>query len=117
MSETQDTTVQTPVVDATQSTSAATSPVTTPDVPTVVQTVIYCGPTLPRKYGLPQYQIFNNGLSAHLEQAIAICPAINSLIVPVEQLAATRIAIAIKGSSQASLYQAIAKAFTKAVKK
>jgi hypothetical protein len=97
--------------------TTAVTPVTTTDVSTIVQTVIYCGPTLPRKYGLPQYQIFNNGLPVHLEQTITICPAINSLIVPIEQLAVTRIAIDTKGSAQASLYQAIVKAFTKAVKK
>lgn len=83
------------------------------------QQVIYCGPSLPRQYALPQYQIFNNGLPAHVEQAIEVCPAINPLIVPVDQLAATRIAIASKGTAQASLYQQIAKQFApvKAVKK
>jgi hypothetical protein len=96
--------------------------VTTPPA-TVHPQVIYCGPTLPRQYALPQYQIFIGGIPAHAEQAIALCPAVKSLIVPVENLAATRIAITEKGTAQATLYQQIAKQFapvktaTKAVKK
>jgi hypothetical protein len=81
--------------------------------PTVHLQIIYCGPTLPRQHGLQQYQVFNNGLPAHLEQVIAICPAINSLIVPVDELAQTRIAISIQGSAQSSLYQQIVKAVKK----
>jgi len=122
MSENQEETVQTPVVDATQIIPAATpsvTPETTSTVTTTVQpTVIYCGPSLPRQYALPQYQIFNNGLPGHVQELVVKCSAIGNLIVPVDQLATTRIAIATQGSALASLYQNIVAAFAvKAVKK
>jgi len=85
---------------------------------TAEQSVIYCGPTLPRQYGLSQYRIFNTGLPEHIEQLVSKCAALGSLIVPVEQLAQTRIALSSKGSAQSSLYQLIVATFnTKAVKK
>lgn len=83
-----------------------------------IQQVIYCGPTLPRQYGLPQYRVFNNGLPAHVQQLVDKCAALGMLIVPVSQLAKTRIAISTKGSAQAAFYQQIIAAFSsKAVKK
>jgi hypothetical protein len=82
--------------------------------PTLIQQVIYCGPTLPRQYGLPQYRVFIGGIPAHLAEVIAICPAINALIVPVGDYAKTKIAIATKGTPQATLYAQIVKQFTPA---
>jgi len=75
------------------------------------ETVIYCGPTLPRQYALQQYHIFNGGLPAHVQDIIAKCPSISNLIVPVNELATTRIAISTQGSSQSSLYQTIIASF------
>ena len=81
------------------------------------QPVIYCGPTLPRQYGLLQYGIFN-GIPDHVQQVIDQYPVIGKLIIPVDQLAQIRIAIATKGSVQSAFYQQIVAEFTvKAVKK
>jgi hypothetical protein len=84
--------------------------VTTPPA-TVHPQVIYCGPTLPRQYGLSQYHVFHEGLPAHLDEVIVLCPAIKALIVPVDYLATTRIALDVQGSAQAALYQQIVQQF------
>jgi hypothetical protein len=73
--------------------------------------VIYCGPTLPRQYGLVQYRVFAGVAPGYVAQLVNDCPAVGQLIVPVAQLATTRKAILTKGSSQAALYQQIAAYF------
>lgn len=76
-----------------------------------VDQVIYCGPNLPSKYGLRQHTVFLNGLPDYVTALIAQCPAIKVLIVPVDDLTATRIAIAKAGSMQSVMYKTIADAF------
>lgn len=75
--------------------------------------VIYCGPTLPASYGLRQYQTFIGGLQAHIAETVKECPAISGLVVPVAELAMTRIAVERKGSAEAALYNQINQYFKK----
>lgn len=82
-----------------------------PPAPEPSGPVIYCGPTLPRQYGLMQYSIFSSGLPANVQQLVDECPAIGALIVPVADLAQTRLELAAKGSAQAALYQQIVKTY------
>lgn len=61
---------------------------------------VYCGPNLP---GLNQFTVIegqNNILKLHIES----CPAINKLIVPIEQLNHTRLKLAVKGSYESQKY-------------
>lgn len=66
--------------------------------------LIYCGPTLPPKWGLRQYQVFIGGLPERIKEFAKECPAINSLFVPVVNFAEIRIALGQKGSVEASQY-------------
>lgn len=64
---------------------------------------VYCGPNLP---GLNQFTVIegqNNILKLHIES----CPAINKLIVPIEQLNHTRLKLAVKGSFEQQKYREI----------
>ena len=61
---------------------------------------VYCGPNLP---GLNQFTVIegqNNILKLHIES----CPAINKLIMPIEQLNHTRLKLAVKGSYESQKY-------------
>ncbi len=61
---------------------------------------VYCGPNLP---GLNQFTVIegqNNILKLHIES----CPAINKLIVPIEQLNHTRLKLTVKGSYESQKY-------------
>ncbi|MBP2655407.1 MAG: hypothetical protein H6Q73_2976 [Firmicutes bacterium] len=78
---------------------------------TEVQQVIYCGPSLPAKYGLRQYAVYLNGLPDHVTALIEKCAAIKVLIVDVEKLSAIRQALAKSGSMEAVMYKTIQKAF------
>jgi len=75
----------------------------TAEQPVMVQ-LIYCGPTLPHKFGLRQYQVFIGGLPERIKEFAKECPAINSLLVPVGDFAETRISLGQKGSVEASQY-------------
>lgn len=69
--------------------------------------VIYCGPTLPREYGLSQYQVFVGGLPPHVQRVTEQFPVVKTLIVPVEELAQTRISMTKEGSAEAAQFQEI----------
>jgi hypothetical protein len=77
---------------------------------------IYCGPTLPAQFGLREYTMFLGGLPQHVTLLVDKCPAINSLMVPVADLAQTRLALNKVGSVESVLYQEIQKSFKKGVK-
>ena len=55
----------------------------------IIGQVIYMGPQLPH-LGLSYSNIFKNGIHEHLYQAIAACPALGQLFVPVAKCAAVR---------------------------
>ena len=77
---------------------------------------IYCGPSLPHQYGLFQYQVFADGIPDHLVQVVEDNPAVKALIVPVENLAAVRLALAKPGSAEAAQFQEIRQTFAKGAK-
>ena len=69
---------------------------------------VYCGPALPRG-GLGAFAVFIGPLPESVKKLIAQCPEIGSLIVPVEQLALTRAAVAKKGTEEHRLFEAVKK--------
>ena len=73
--------------------------------------VIYCGPSLPARYGLRQYTVFLGPLPGHVQQLIEKCPAIKALMVPVAELAAVKTAMQKVGSVEAVMYNEIKKSF------
>lgn len=76
---------------------------------TPVETVIYCGPTLPRAK-LVSMSVFKNGLPEYVQRQIEACPEIDKLIVPISSLAETRTLIGVRGTEENRLYQAISSA-------
>lgn len=75
-----------------------------PGIP--VETVVYCGPTLPRAK-LISMSVFKNGLPDYVKRQIETCPEIGRLIVPVEELVEMKKQIAIKGTEENRLYQVV----------
>ena len=81
--------------------------------PNAVVQMIYCGPTLPPEHGLTQFQVFVGGLPTHVADLVKNYPVIKALLVPVTELAATRVALNQTGSAEASMYIEIQKMFRK----
>ena len=63
----------------------------TPKASEKAERLIYCGPSLPGGQ-LQQHALFKGGTPTHLSEVLAKCPAIGLLIVPVQELTATRLA-------------------------
>lgn len=74
---------------------------------------VYCGPTLPRQYGLQQHAIIIGELPEHMAQAAAECPSIEQLMVPVAELAPVRLALKNPTSSESWHHNAIKQHFYK----
>lgn len=67
--------------------------------------VIYIGPTIPG--AVAQNTVFNNGITAALAEEAEKLPAIKSLIVPVEKLAAAQKEIKINNSALTVCYRMV----------
>lgn len=74
--------------------------------------LIYCGPNIPGG-ALQQYAVFKGGFPEYLNGLFEKCPAIKSLFVPVEELAATMQAIETRGTLQNVLFEQIKDAILK----
>lgn len=70
--------------------------------------VIYCGPAIPRG-GLGAFAVFIGELPENVKKLIGQCPEISKLIVPIERLAAVRAAVAVKGTEEHRLFEAVKK--------
>jgi len=71
-------------------------------------TLIYVGPTI--QHGrLTQNTVFRDGFPSYLDDLLQGDPDIELLIVPVQQLVATRIAAATPGTPQHTVYQRLLK--------
>lgn len=66
------------------------------------ETVVYIGPDIP---GAKQYTIYNAGLPDALEEQIVEYRIFESLVVPVEKLAAASAELRKEGSALSVLYQ------------
>lgn len=75
-------------------------------LPTQPETVIYCGPTLPRAK-LITMSVFKNGLPDYVKQQISVCQEIGKLIVPVGDLVEMKSRVDTKGTEENRLYQVI----------
>ncbi|GIO09668.1 hypothetical protein J31TS6_56960 [Brevibacillus reuszeri] len=64
-----------------------------------VETLIYCGPSLP-KLGLIHSTSYIGGLPRNMEEHFEKCSSLKQLFVPVERVADTLIAINIQGTAQ-----------------
>jgi hypothetical protein len=98
----------------TESSTVATTATTTAAAATTTTTteqVIYCGPTLPAKYGLQQYTVFKGGIPDHIQSIIKDYAPLGVLIVDVEKLGATKAAINTTGTVEAVTYKNIVKKF------
>ncbi|MBP2654249.1 MAG: hypothetical protein H6Q73_1818 [Firmicutes bacterium] len=85
------------------------------DAAATTSQVIYCGPSLPAKYGLQKHTIFLGGLPDHVAKLVSEIPAIGMLIVPVESLVATTKALRRSGCVESASYKAIKNVFRKGV--
>lgn len=73
------------------------------------QSVIYCGPSFPTGI-LLQHTVFTGGaVPKHLEEHIKSCPAIDRLMVPVDQLSNTLLLLQTAGSAENSWFSDIRK--------
>ena len=66
---------------------------------------VYCGPNLP---GLSQFTVLS-GMPKFIKIHIQSCPAIEKLIVPIENLNTTRLKLVVKGSYEQKMYFEIKK--------
>lgn len=78
------------------------------------QRLIYCGPSMTNA-GLSQFMVFKAGIPGHIVELAGKCPAIDSLIVSVTDLAATREAMGRAGTAQHQAYNQVIQ-FAKGVK-
>jgi len=74
--------------------------------------LIYCGPNIPGGI-LQKYTVYVNGIPRYLSDLLIKCPAIKSLIVPIEQFSQTEQAIKQKGTPQNMFYNQILEYFKK----
>lgn len=70
--------------------------------PAQPETVVYCGPTL--RGIAKQYTPFTDGLPESLRQQCEKIPLLHELIVPIDQLSATKSAINTFGSKARMVY-------------
>lgn len=70
------------------------------------ETVIYCGPNLPRAQ-IISASVYRGGLPANITALIEKIPEVGKLIVPVAALDETRRKVATQGTEENRLYQAI----------
>lgn len=68
--------------------------------------VIYCGPSVP-KGKIISGSLYRGGLPKNIEAMIGKIPEIGKLIVPVGKLAETQRKIAVAGTEENRLYQAV----------
>lgn len=69
------------------------------------QTVVYCGPSI--KGVANQYAIFSNGLPGAVKELSESLKPVRRLIVPIDQLSATRVTIMQPGTVENSSYNEI----------
>ncbi|MBQ7578201.1 MAG: hypothetical protein IJT21_08060 [Synergistaceae bacterium] len=66
--------------------------------------LVYCGPNW-LKFGLQKYQVFINGFDFSTKEAIKICPEIENLFCPPDELDSFREKINTSGSREHRLYE------------
>lgn len=69
--------------------------------------LVYCGPTI--KGVAKQYTSFTDGIPEALAEKAQAIPAIRALIVPLNALAQTRLALGDKGSTESIILSTIQK--------
>ncbi|MBQ9090937.1 MAG: hypothetical protein IJY52_01540 [Anaerotignum sp.] len=77
------------------------------------KTLVYCGPDIPRV--VKQYSVFTDGLPDRLTQIADEIPSIRALIVPVKDVAATRIELQTQGSAKHNIFMKAKKEIEKGV--
>lgn len=73
------------------------------------QTVVYCGPNLP-KLGLVRFSVFRNGYPAHVLKAMEKVEELKKMMVPPQKLAEFRKETERAGSEPHRLYNQILRA-------
>lgn len=76
------------------------------------EAIVYIGPNLLR-HGITQFQVFRSGIPAHIAPLTEKVPEIQSLFVPVAELAQARKELASPGSRHARNFSAVRKALLK----
>jgi len=70
-----------------------------PEVEKAAEQLVYCGPNFPNGQ-LLQFTVFRGGVPDYLSPHIEKCPAIRRLLVPVEDLTKTVVAIGKGGTAE-----------------
>ena len=73
--------------------------------------VVYCGPNMPGGL-LQRFSVFKGGVPPYVTELVAACPEAQQLIVPTDELAATRAAIEVRGTAANLAYCAMMDYFT-----
>ncbi len=88
--------------------TAETVTETADEATSAVEIKAYIGPTIP---GVARGTVFNNGISEVLKKAAEDTPAINNLVVPLEELNKAQTELHDKNSARAKLYKLVLKKY------
>lgn len=77
------------------------------------KTQVYCGPDIHRV--VKQYSVFTDGLPDRLVQLADEIPSIRALIVPVKEVAETRMELQMQGSAKHNIFMKAKKEIEKGV--